>query len=151
MAHVVVTEFACTIWTQQNAPPTFLPHLAVFNDCVLLPTKCSRNMQRILVILTALLDVTTTYKLDGHLRYCIQNLLMATPYLQLTQSNQVWPLTQFILPRLKRQEQMMIFKVSRQMTTSRSGQRKRQTMNHLLQPLMPLKRLPILDLCIWYR
>ena len=49
---------------------------------------------------------------------------------------------------LKQQELMMIFKVLKQTTTPRSDQRQRQTIIHLLTPLMLLKRLPILDLRI---
>jgi hypothetical protein len=61
-AHVVVMKiiFACMIWTQQNAQPCFLPHLAV-THCVLFPTKCSEIMQRIHVILSALPGVYTKY------------------------------------------------------------------------------------------
>ena len=46
-----------------------------------------------------------------HLRYCIHNLLTATPHFGLNQSDQVQLLTEFILPKLKWQEQMMTFKV----------------------------------------
>jgi hypothetical protein len=100
-AHVVATLiiFACTIWTQQNAQPCFLPHLAM-THCVLFPTKCSEIMQRIHVISTALPGVCTTYapkalpqqinvilhhhtwwqQAPNHLRFCIHSLLTVTPH-----------------------------------------------------------------------
>jgi hypothetical protein len=46
-----------------------------------------------------------------------------------------------MLPRLKWQELMIFFKISKQTTTPRSDQRQRQTINHLLLPLILLKHL----------